>query len=89
MYLWCYITTMRVNIMKSKRMIIFSGTIVYINNSRPREEYLKQKIEEMNVSKDISIAVEQGISNTIMDIKQNFITNSEYQGLSVRIQMYI
>lgn len=75
--------------MKSKRMIIFSGTIVYINNSRPREEYLKQKIEEMNVSKDISIAVEQGISNTIMDIKQNFITNSEYQGLSVRIQMYI
>lgn len=76
-------------IMKVKRMIISSGKIVYINNSRPREEYLKQKIEEMNVSKDISIAVEQGISNTIMDIKQNFITNSEYQGLSVRIQMYI
>lgn len=75
--------------MKVKRMIISSGKIVYINNSRPREEYLKQKIEEMNVSKDISIAVEQGISNTIMDIKQNFITNSEYQGLSVRIQMYI
>lgn len=54
--------------------------------SRPREEYLKHTIGEMNVSKQLSSAIEHGMFDTLLDIKRNFMANEGgllQQGLPV------
>lgn len=51
--------------------------------NRPREDYLKAKIEEMNMSKDLLSGITKGINNSILSIKDGFIT-SQLQNIPVR-----